>query len=539
MKLKTSRLRVSTPIGREYHLESTTHSQSELVINQYHDFWMDNAIENLYSLVVAVHETDPSLVSVQLYEDKLSINVIKAKEFLRAIAELIKSKRDSVLFSESSIEGKPKKNIRLGYILLQYGKSSHGKNSVKEKIYNDDQMHSRLSDGFLPKTGKLNCVLCGSSFARRIDNLKQSVLPSVTKNAALSGVLSKDEYFHNVCPTCYMLGSLEWIDEGIIYRSQQNGESIALYPIGLDLLSLSKEKKLARQRLSTRTLYSNLTERSDGKDVRIYGPYSGLLLFLESIVESLTRRDGTLFDPNSAKLFLLGKWMCLRVPSGNVKNVRMEPIELPDQVIQTVRTVDDASQPDVQALGIYRDLLYSLRCESDRQRTSLKLGQEIGELRERLARHFLQNDFHSFSSEFVPRKGVNIYMEHKKWSLLDRFLMKWQLNETGITPEDLSQVKQAANLVAELNLGNISVFYAIERARSATEFINALQEASRRLVIRAEDFATGEMIVNPMSLDSLLQLVVNSPAKWQVLKDTLLIFTAMYYAIKRRKTNVE
>lgn len=510
-------------------------SGTQLLITQYHDFWMDNAIENLYCLVKNLCDADPSIASYELTSHSLLVKVLDDKKFLQSFKQLLVSKRDSVLFTETIGKHISKKNVKLGYILPQYAKSSNGRNSVKEKIYIEDEMIGRLSAGLWPKAGERICVLCGSNFQKRIDNLKQSVLPSVTRNAALSGTLLKDDYFRSICPTCYMLGALEWVDDRIIYRSQQDGESIALYPIISDLTVLYKEKQIAYQYLKVRALDSNLHSRSkEGEDIKIYGPYSAIVFFLEAAIGSVSRRIGGIFDSEAEKMFALNKWMCLRVPSGNVKNVKIEEIALPDRILETIGGTKSIPLTGAKVLKLYSGLFHYFRLNSDVRSGGMSLWKEQGELREKLSKAFINDDFHAFSGLFLRRKGVNVYLVTSKWPQLDYFLSAWQLNEAGISSYELEKIKQAANLVAELNLKSVAVFYNMERARSISEFITAMQEATRKLIVRADDFASGNMRVHPTSLESFLDLITGSPARWRIIRDTLLIYTSMYFAIKKR-----
>ncbi|MGI0081216.1 MAG: hypothetical protein ACRECH_16535, partial [Nitrososphaerales archaeon] len=205
---------------------------TSVVINQQHDFWMDNGIENLFSLVKSVETSDPGIVSSSLEPDRLEIKIIQGSRFLRSLERIVKSKRDSVLFVETvNKDTGAKRNIKHSYILIQYGQSIRGKNVVKEKVFHDNEMKERLGLAFLRENGGKTCILCGSNFEHAVDNLKQSVLPSVTRSPSLSGVLRKRDYYSNLCPTCYAIGALEWVDDRIVYRNERDGESIALYPL--------------------------------------------------------------------------------------------------------------------------------------------------------------------------------------------------------------------------------------------------------------------------------------------------------------------
>lgn len=508
---------------------------TEITINQRYDFWMDNAIENLYSLTKQVAQSNPDCVACSVSTNQVQISIFNKERFLRSLSDLVKAKRDSVIFSEIKEQKTGRKrNIKLGYVLLQYGKSRKGKNRVKEKMFDDRVMLSRLSLAFSPEAGQKTCILCGSAYQNSVDNLKQSVFPLATRNAALSGTLRKDDYFRSLCPTCYALGVLEWIDDRVLYRSQQKGESIVLYPSETDLKSLNRIKSLSKN-LSQRYINSNVhAVTRDRKNVIVSGPYSALLLFLEQTIESLSTSGKEPMEDYVQTNILCENWTCVRVPSGIIKNILVEEIGLPAKISALLSNLDTFSAGHTEALRLYAEVLNYVDLLGSKKGPKHHNFEETLDLRERLAESLIKDDFHRFATLFIPRSQVHAYIIHERWQKLDRFLCAWQLNDLALPEETLAKIKQASNLIAELNLSNISIVYKIERARNLSEFIEALWVASRRLVVRGEDFAGGDLHVQPTSLDSLIQLISNNSNRWGTFRDLLLIYTAMYYAIKRR-----
>jgi len=221
----------------------------------YNDVWMDNGVVNLYRFLDGVDG-----VNVNLKTDTLEFEIAEKERFLKGFEDEIKQKRDSVIFvTEKDDKTGERRNIKKDFVLLQYGKKVEGTNVLKEKIYSDSEISERLEQIFENfVSGVSSCILCGRTYRRGIDKLKQAVYPLVTKIRSLSGVRTLKEQYTELCPLCYPVGSLEWCDDGIIYRVFPTSHSLVFIPNICDFKKLNESKSKWINTVLTGERFSNI-----------------------------------------------------------------------------------------------------------------------------------------------------------------------------------------------------------------------------------------------------------------------------------------
>ena len=100
----------------------------------------------------------------------------------------------------------------------------------------------------------------------------------------------------------------------------------------------------------------------------------------------------------------------------------------------------------------------------------------------------------------------------------------------GISKESLGSIKGVGNIVAKVSKNNLSLLYKLDKTRSIEDFWSVLREVSRKLI--GLDIKKAK--VRPTSLDELIQLLKDNEAQWTEIRDLLVVYSSMYYAIGSR-----
>lgn len=514
-----------------------------LLLKRTNDFWLDNGITNLYALLKQIPE---KCVHVTIDEESVTIDIRDQRKFFEYLKQSIITQRDRIIFCSIQDKRGLKRNITPKYILLQYGKKVKGKNVVKEKLYDDKNgMDDRVEEAFTANddtgSGK-TCALCGSAYKKNVDKIKQSVYPLATKNAALSGVREKKDYYDNMCPLCYLIGCLEWTDESVMYRSGLDEQSIVLYPESKGLASLARFKSLCRDFLKERDPTSNLRMKGESWDSSYAaGEYSLVLLFIEKMFETIKAGGSSGSSPLASDNWLLQKniwpnWVMLRIPAGTVKNIKVDRLTIPVQAAVIVHTLMSDSRPRVNEDDkIYSSIIskFYLRITDGKKITFEQRNKLARNMHETMSKSFLKNDFHLFAGVFLPRKGIYVSGPLPK---IDKLLSEWQVKHIDLSNNDVEEIKKAANIIAETSLNNIGLLYKLDRAQTISEFINGIKEAARKLAGGVEEISEGKIRVSPTSLDSLMQLLLSKESKFKEIRDIIVIYACLYFTIKKTKT---
>jgi len=483
----------------------------------YHDVWMDNGVVNLYRIL-----SDVEGVKTNLTPNKLELEIIEKEKFLRALASEIMHKRDTAIFiTEKDEKTGEKRNIKKYFVLIQYGKKVEDKNVLKEKIYSDNEISERLEQIFENVVGeKSSCILCGRNYLKGVDKLKQAVYPLVTKIRSLSGIRTLREQYTELCPLCYLIGSLEWCDEGIIYRAFPTSHSLVFIPRIYNLKRLNELKSKWIDEVLTGGRFSNIRVSRNAEEVeQTSGEYNTLLCFFEKFLNWICLEEEGWMTFESVKKEACRDWTCMEVPWGAVKNIKFENISVEDYILGVMyELVKDNKRP----YGNFIKQLLYLRKTPGGTRID---NDETNKIREYLSRYFLTDNFRGFSHSLIPRKRGRIIFSREARDVLEGLIYLWRLKKMGLEKEDLETVRSVGNIVAETSTKSIGLLYRLDKARTTNEFWNSLREISRKMIGL-------EKPVKAKSLDNLIQLIKDHKNEWEEIKNLLVVYSCMYYYIK-------
>ncbi len=509
----------------ELHFTSNSINSIKFEIPIHIDAWMLNGIETLYTLL-----NDLKDCKVELESDRLKVEIFDLESFLKIFAGKIEDKQNKVIFVKKLDNKGQEKFIKKDFVLIQYGKAINGKNVLKEKIYLETE--KRLKDIFLAiKKGNKTCILCERKFKKSVDKLKQAVHPFATKIKSLSGVRTLKENYDNLCPLCYLIGTLEWLDEAILYRcslgSGKQTYSVIFLPFELNLKKLHECKVEYRKILKSNinSPVSNLLKivpSSDGKEKKIgyEGEYTTILKFFERFVKEILGEYGRDNFEEIDEIFgyaerkFCKSWIMLKIPSGNVKNIKLSRLDLNNDFI---KLLIDLERKDI---FIYDNIVDKIGV---RDKNGKFLPKETSETKEYTAKTVIFDNFRDFSRMFLPRKNIVKY--HGNLKDLDELIKLWRLMPMKLD-ENLKDIKDAAKTLAKLLKNHLSILYEMNKARTKEEFIRIYQQACRRLLGVREEERTN---IYPPALEKFADLLINSSNnEWKTLRDVLLIYTSIY-----------
>jgi hypothetical protein len=491
-----------------------------------HDPWMINGIETLYRLV-----EDIGGCRARIFQDHLEIEIQDVGVFLKNLADKIRSMQDLAIFCTKLDDKGQKRYVAKDFVLIQYGKAEK-RNVLKEKLYIDTEQ--RLTDIFSNlESGKKTCVLCGRTYKKKVDNLKQAVYPFVTKIRSLSGVRSMKDYYSNICPLCYLTGTIEWLDEGIVYRCfigpARRTHSVVFLPFEMDLKKLNEAKKrymdvLDGQDQQVSNVLKIITIKEEKRFIPTEGENTTALKFFEDFINKII---GELKEEQDEFNNLLDKtervfckqWSMLIIPSGTVKNVKYRPLVLSDETVALFVGLQR------EGTEVYSDIVEKLSVIGKEGRIAY---DNTNNLREEAAKYIIESNFRKFSRIFLPRKKeVSFFGSITHLDMLVRF---WRLRKMGLEQE-LENLKEAGRTLAQLLESHLSILYAMDKAKNKQEFFRAFEQASKRLIgLDAKE----RKKVYPVPLGNVADLIIKSDEdQWKEIRDTLIVYASVHLAKMR------
>ncbi|MBU7039075.1 MAG: hypothetical protein HXS52_14195 [Theionarchaea archaeon] len=495
-----------------------------------HDTWMLNGTETLYRLL-----TDIEGCQAVIHDDMVEIDIHDKEVFLRNLAHRIESKRDLVIFCKKFDEKGQERYVRKDFVLIQYGKAGD-RNVLREKIYLETSQ--RLGQIFSDlEPGKRTCVLCGRTYKKKVDNLKQAVHPFATKIRSLSGVRTMKENFDNICPLCYLVGTVQWLDEGMVYRCfvgpRKRTHSVILLPFEMDLKKTNEAKRRYLQVLNGQNQQVSNIMRI-GKDEKLMpteGENTTFLKFFEEFIDRIMedfKEEELEFDVffETVERTFCKQWSMLVIPSGTVKNVKYRPLVLEDE------TVTLLAELGREGTKMYDHILERISVMRKEKVTAF---DETNALREDAAKFAIENNFRRFSRIFLPKKNKVVFFGNIRH--LDRLICLWRLRKMGLEQE-LEALKGAGESLAKLVGDHLSILYSMDKAKTRADFLRAFEQASKRVI--GPD--AREKRVYPIPLEKVADLIIESDEnQWKEIRDALIIYTSIslsklrYFEEKEKK----
>jgi hypothetical protein len=382
------------------------------------------------------------------------------------------------------------------------------------------------------------CMMCGGRYKKGY-TLKQAVYPFVTKNKSLSGVRtikSLPEYNKNLCAMCYLVGVMEWTDEGLVYYTKkkkkkskssgkdnkQDGKTFLFLPIFDNLIELNKfkEETLRAGMLKISGRDGNLLRNPNSEDVeKTFGKYTTLLAFYEKFVLNVKESE-----------VLCNSWGVLHIPLGRVKNVKFETINVDKGILEVISELIE------NEYLIYNNMIKEVYFKKKTDEGFTPDWDITEEIRENLAESLLTDDFRMFSTQLMPRKKGVVVLSSDAYEVLDELIYLWRLVNMGIPKEKLSMIKSVGNIIAKVSFSNVSLLYKLDRARTIGEFWSVLREISRKLVGMESEDIKGMRL---SALDEIIVMVKECEESWKEIRDLLVVYSSVYFALEKLRKEEE
>lgn len=500
----------------------------EIIFTMRNDIWMDNGLETFHSVL---NDFQNSNFQTAIENNSLIIRIVEFKKFKEDLGNAVKHRRDNnLIIIDSDKKTGERKEIKKDYILIQEGAKIQGKVAFKENIYNNATTDSIINELFSlisEKNENRTCAVCGQQFSKQFKKLQQGSYPFVTKIKSLSGVrsykdgtyLSLNEYFDDFCPACYLLGIIEWLDDGIIFRTIPGTKSTLFLPQLSTLEGLIAFKNSYRPLLTKNNRYRNIRVDIKSQDTENPpGTFSTLLCFYEKFFSWIDTKD------------VIGRsWAIIDIPFGAVKNLKFELVDLKESILDVIKRLSTNENNPVR---IYSEIISDIFFFYDNPKGAPVDWDHTNSIREQLCKSLLKDDFHSFAKQLLPKKGGHVGYSTDVRNNLDDLIILWRFEKMGIPKESLDTIKSVGNIVARASKKNQSLFYKLDKARTVDDFWSVLREVSRKLISFEEK---DRQMIKPSALDGIIQLVKGHENNWKEIRDLLIVYSAMYYSIGSRK----
>ncbi len=493
--------------------------QIEIAI--YNNFWLDNATENFYRILLDAQENVEDL-DVEILNDRLIFSFKDLENLKKALISEIKHRYKNMICLEEDKDTGVSKEVIKDHIPLQEGKKKDGIVKLKERVYDWNKLPKILDIVFeSSKSNNKICIMCGKPHKKSFE-LKLAVYPLATKTRSLSGVRTLKtlpEYYKNICPLCYLLGVLEWTDDALVFRTLVDRRKSYLFiPVFENLKKLNnfKENVLDSGILSRSSRYTNLLVKPKSDETEdTPGEYTTLLAFYEKFI-----KDASITLEGICK-----SWAVLHIPPREVKlkNVKLETIKISEGILGVIKSlIENDSMPYQMLKGIFFKTKTVSGYQTDWDLTN--------NLREDLAKNFLFDNFRGFTKALLPRKSGFVSFTSDARTVFEELIYVWRWVKLGIPKEKLGIIKSVGNIIAKLSLENPSLLYKLDKTRNLEDFWSVLREISRKLA-----GLDGERLkeVKPTSIDELIVLVKENENIWKEIRDLLVVYSSMYLAIKK------
>jgi hypothetical protein len=374
----------------------------KIKIDQYYDWWFDNALEFLGHLLTEIDvdvEWDNGIAFAPLDDDMIALLVDNIERLIKYKLTYLRIKKD----------GTHEKGNRTYLPTTHKGKYVNflGKEFEEKKtLCSDILSHNEL-------IGKKICDICGSSFDDKYDvsQVSQTIYPVVTGSLKSQCGVRKMESEYHSCPKCALLGSIEWLDDNPFTCDNENLTNYILFPKIEDLERLHNLKDEIRDAVK-QGRNSNIMEQVSGKR-GVYEKYAkdefSLLLSLFEHLKIIGNHD---------------EWMCLKIkgtgPTYQTKYSYLEEIKIPN--INSLERIFCGLQKP------YSNFV-------DKSFTKSLKSQNIDEPMSRenkylMSKGIIMDDFKSFSKAFQVRQ--NCILAGIQKDLLNQLINQWRCKNGAV-----------------------------------------------------------------------------------------------------------
>ena len=383
----------------------------EIEIQQYHDWWFDNAIEFLGHLLEELGvnvEWREGIVFDALNDGQLEMLVERIEGLIEPKLKYPKENEETGLIEKKWRVYLPlTASNKRGSYKYKYLSGFLGKEpTLKKRV-----VTSLLSDSINEKKKENICEICSRLTSFDLEETTQGVYPVANNNLkSLNGVRSMKTSFKN-CLLCSFLGYIQWLDDiPFVWYMDVKGNNKTdyayyLYPKIEDIQELHAFKEVLREVLTER-VYSNIIVMRGERERYATDEYSLLLSLFENMVRNIK-------DIERLEDIFCERWICLFIEKGGVRYTNLEEIKIPN-----IKSLEK----------IFKELKRPYSNFVDKTFTkSLITGNANNELSRKnkylMSKGIIMNNFKVFAKAFQIRQNCILAGVSKK--MLDKLIYSW------------------------------------------------------------------------------------------------------------------
>jgi len=391
-------------------------------IEQYHDWWFDNAVEFLGHLLERLG------VDV-VWDGGISFEPLDEDEVERLVEEIERLIEVKLKYPKESDEtGVIEKKWRVYLPLTASNKRGDYKYKYlsgflgKEPKLKKDIITLLLSDQLNGQKKKKICEICSKSTVLGLIDVTQGVYPVSNNNLeSLNGVRSMKTSFKS-CLLCNFLGYIEWLDRGIPFTwymdkrgNSKTDYAYYLFPKIENIQDMHQFKKRLRDDILNEKKYSNVVPISNIKKERyLTDEYSLLLLLFEKMnenIKNLEKWDDLVCD----------EWAKLLIKKGELRYSYLEEIHIPQ--IERFKKIFEELLP-------YSDFVSHSFASPLKEGASKEIIQRLTKEDQYLmSKGIIMDDFKTFSKAFQIRQNCRLSTPK---DALDYLIYTWRCKDGTI-----------------------------------------------------------------------------------------------------------
>ena len=229
---------------------------TQIKINQYFDWWFDNALEFLGHLLEGVDadniEWNNGIAFDPLDEDQIARLVDNIERLIKFKLTYQKTKKDG---TQERVNRAYLPTMHKGKYVNFLGKGIEAKKDICEYLLSLKE-----------KNGKVVCDICGDNYndSYNISQVSQTIYPVATGSLKSQCGVRKLEPEYHSCPKCALLGSIEWLDDNPFTCDNENLTNYILFLKVEDIEELHRRKNEIREAVK-QGRNSNIMEIFTGK----------------------------------------------------------------------------------------------------------------------------------------------------------------------------------------------------------------------------------------------------------------------------------
>ena len=370
-------------------------------IEQYHDWWFDNAVEFLGYLLERLDVDvvwNGGISFEPLDEDKVErlIEEIERLVGFKLKYQTKEKKTDQIVETNRAYLPTMHKGKYVSFLALKLNekqKNSEKAIEIRREIINE-------ITGILSQENtnrKKVCNLCGNT-ANKLFQVSQTTYPVVTGSLKSQCGVRKMESDYQCCALCAFLGSIEWLDDMPFACDHANFTHYLLFPKIEELGELHTFKKELRELLTTKP-YSNVisifkSAQGEKREVYTKDEYSLLLSLLERMWDKIDQYESILCD----------RWIRLKIKGMEAKYQTkysyLEDIHIPH--IKRFKNIFEELLP-------YSDFVSHSFASPLKKGVSREIIQRLTKENQYLmSKGIIMDDFKTFSKAFQIRQNCRL-----------------------------------------------------------------------------------------------------------------------------------